>query len=51
MSKYHTPVMLQQCINFIAPKPGGIYVDATIGGGGNSLGFTSELSRHPFNRF
>ena len=38
MSKYHTPVMLQQCINFIAPKPGGIYVDATIGGGGHSLG-------------
>ncbi|MBP9006434.1 MAG: 16S rRNA (cytosine(1402)-N(4))-methyltransferase RsmH [Candidatus Syntrophosphaera sp.] len=38
MRDYHIPVMLKQCIDFIAPKPGGIYVDATIGGGGHSLG-------------
>ena len=38
MRDYHIPVMLKQCIDFIAPKPGRIYVDATIGGGGHSLG-------------
>ncbi len=35
-SNYHTPVMLQECINALAIKPGGVYVDVTFGGGGHS---------------
>lgn len=37
MSKFHTPVMAQECIQLLAIKAGGIYVDATTGGGGHSL--------------
>ena len=36
MSIYHNPVMVSECIDLLALKPGGIYVDATLGGGGHS---------------
>lgn len=32
----HIPVMLDECINALAIKPGGIYVDGTLGGAGHS---------------
>ncbi len=34
---YHKPVLLNECIELLDIKPGGIYVDATFGGGGHSL--------------
>lgn len=36
MSNYHRPVMLNTCITQLKLKAGGIYVDATLGGGGHS---------------
>jgi 16S rRNA (cytosine1402-N4)-methyltransferase len=36
MTDYHQPVMLRESIDGLAIKPGGIYVDATFGGGGHS---------------
>ena len=42
MSEYHKPVMLQQCLDGLAIKPDGIYVDATFGGGGHSV----EILKH-----
>lgn len=36
MSAYHVPVMLREAIDALAVKPGGLYVDATLGGGGHS---------------
>lgn len=33
----HRPVMEQEVLNFLAPRPGGLYIDATAGGGGHSL--------------
>jgi len=37
MNQFHLPVMAAQCVQFLAPRPGGVYVDATVGGGGHSL--------------
>jgi 16S rRNA (cytosine1402-N4)-methyltransferase len=33
---YHKPVLLKQCVEWLAVKEGGIYVDVTFGGGGHS---------------
>lgn len=41
---YHKPVMLSECMNGLAIKPGGIYVDVTYGGGGHSRAILSELT-------
>lgn len=40
---YHKPVMLHETIQGLAVKPGGIYVDATYGGGGHSAAILPEL--------
>lgn len=37
MTRYHQPVMLDQCIEALAIKSDGVYVDVTFGGGGHSL--------------
>ena len=40
---YHRPVMLTECIELLGIKPGGVYVDATFGGGGHSRETLSRL--------
>jgi 16S rRNA (cytosine1402-N4)-methyltransferase len=42
-SLYHQPVMLNECIEALQIKPGGIYVDVTFGGGGHSLRILENL--------
>lgn len=42
-STYHTSVLLQECLNGLAIKPDGIYVDVTFGGGGHSKAILAEL--------
>ncbi|MVZ65508.1 16S rRNA (cytosine(1402)-N(4))-methyltransferase RsmH [Sphingobacterium sp. DK4209] len=39
---YHVPVMLKECIDALAIKPNGVYVDVTFGGGGHS----KEILKH-----
>jgi 16S rRNA (cytosine1402-N4)-methyltransferase len=36
MSGYHTPVLLNEVIEFLGVKPGEKYIDCTFGGGGHS---------------
>ena len=35
-SGYHLPVMLDECMEWLAIGPSGRYVDCTLGGGGHS---------------
>lgn len=44
MSEYHVPVMLQQCLDGLAIKPDGKYVDVTFGGGGHSKEILKQLN-------
>ncbi|WP_134089859.1 16S rRNA (cytosine(1402)-N(4))-methyltransferase RsmH [Olivibacter sp. XZL3] len=43
-STYHMPVMLQECIEALAIKPDGVYVDVTFGGGGHSKAIVERLN-------
>lgn len=40
----HTPVLLDQSVEFLITDKDGIYIDATLGGGGHSLAFLNVLS-------
>lgn len=45
MSEYHVPVMLQACMDGLAIKPNGVYVDVTFGGGGHSKEIIQHLKK------
>ncbi len=36
VSGYHVPIMAAEVVSLLACRPGGVYVDCTIGGGGHS---------------
>ncbi len=36
MLRYHTPIMLEEVLRFLEPKPGGVYLDGTLGTGGHA---------------
>ena len=42
-TSYHTPVMLQESISALQVDPEGVYVDATVGGGGHSMAILEML--------
>ena len=39
----HTPVLFGECMEALAIRPGGIYIDGTVGGGGHSSGICERL--------
>ncbi|MFA6676826.1 MAG: 16S rRNA (cytosine(1402)-N(4))-methyltransferase RsmH [Bacteroidales bacterium] len=45
MSTYHTPVLLKESVSALDIKESGIYVDATLGGGGHTREILSHLGK------
>lgn len=43
MNRYHHPVLLNESIHGLNIKPGGVYVDATFGGGGHAREILKSL--------
>lgn len=43
-NSYHTPVMLQECLEGLQINPEGIYADLTFGGGGHSKEIAKKLT-------
>lgn len=41
---HHAPVLLKECIDALNIRPGGIYVDGTLGGAGHSREIASRLT-------
>ncbi len=41
---YHIPVLLNECMDGLAIKPNGVYVDVTFGGGGHSRAILEKLT-------
>lgn len=46
MSVYHTPVLLNESISALDIQSSGIYIDATLGGGGHSKEILSRLGKN-----
>ncbi len=42
--KFHTPVQIDQVLEYLISDPSGIYVDGTIGGGGHSIEILKRLT-------
>ena len=39
----HKPVLLQEAVDLLAPQPGGVYVDGTLGAGGHATEMLDPL--------
>ena len=40
----HKPVLLKETLELIVPRPGGVFFDGTVGGGGHSYAILRESS-------
>jgi 16S rRNA (cytosine1402-N4)-methyltransferase len=42
-SPVHVPVMLDQVVDWLAPRPGAVIVDGTVGGGGHTRALVERV--------
>ncbi len=43
-SAYHIPVLLDEVVEYLDPRPGAVLLDATLGGGGHSAALARHIS-------
>lgn len=43
MDQFHVPVMLEEVINILQPRPGQTFVDCTVGGGGHAKAIVERI--------
>ena len=46
LPNYHTPVLLNECMDGLNIQPDGVYIDCTFGGGGHSLAILKQLNEN-----
>ena len=44
MPEFHKPVLLKETMALLEPKPGGVFVDATLGGGGHAAHILAQTA-------
>jgi 16S rRNA (cytosine1402-N4)-methyltransferase len=44
LASYHTPVLREEVLTWLIPSDGGVYVDATLGGGGHAESILQRLN-------
>ena len=45
MFHYHQPVMVVEVIQYLVTDPNGVYVDATVGGGGHAKAILDKVAQ------
>ena len=45
MFHYHQPVMVVEVIQYLVTDPNGVYVDATVGGGGHAKAILEKVAQ------
>ena len=44
-NQLHIPVLLNEAIKYLNPKPGDVFIDGTLGGGGHTMALANKVGK------